>query len=105
MHEWDEQTPETPACERLHQEREITLTHALTNAEYALAREGAEVGRALASAGLEFDAQTFVAVRVLEASVAEDMDPVEAVSSLELRELIERSAALTSGLLARGSID
>jgi hypothetical protein len=90
---------------RERQEREVALNHALAEAEYALAREGAHVGRALASAGLEFDATTFVAVRVLETSVAENMDPADALASLELRRLIERSAALTSGLLANGACD
>lgn len=99
-----EQSPES-SVERERQEREVALSHALAEAEYALAREGAHVGRALESAGLEFDATTFVAVRVLETSVAENMDPAEALASSELRDLIERSAALASGLLAHGAAD
>ena len=100
-----EQPPESSDPERERQEREVALSHALAEAEYALAREGAHVGRALESAGLEFDATTFVAVRVLETSVAENMDPADALASSELRELIARSAALTSGLLAHGAND
>jgi hypothetical protein len=96
-----EATPEElPAHTRARQEREVALSHALTRAEYALASEGAEIGRTLGSAGLEFDARTFVAIRVLETSVAEDMDPVDALTSVELRDLIERSAELTDGLIA-----
>jgi hypothetical protein len=100
-----EQTPESADLERGRQEREVALSHALVEAEYALAREGAWVGRALVSAGLEFDAVTFVAVRVLETSVAENMDPADALASSELRDLIERSAALATGLLASGAED
>jgi hypothetical protein len=101
MSECEERPLETAARARSRQEREVALAHALTRAEYALAQEGAHVGSALASVGLEFDAITFVALRVLETSAAEDMDPVEALSSFELRALIERSAALTDAMLAR----
>jgi len=101
MWECEERPPETSAHARARQEREVALSHALTRAEYALAREGAEIGRALESAGLEFDARTFVTLRVLETSIAEDMDPVEALSTSELRNLIARSSALTDALLAR----
>lgn len=90
------------AEERQQQEVEMTLVHSLIVAEYALAQECAHVGRALASAGLPFDAHTFVACRVLETSVAEDLDPVEALATNELRELIARSTELASGLLAGG---
>jgi hypothetical protein len=105
MLEQDDQKPASPGSERERQEREVALSHALTRAEYALAREGAHVGRALESAGLEFDATTFVAVRVLETSVAENMDPADVFASSELRELIQRSAELTSGLLAGSASD
>lgn len=81
----------------------MALTHALTRAEYALAQEGAQVGWALASAGLPFDSLTFVALRVLETSAAEDMDPVEVLCLGRLRDLIERSAALTDALIADGT--
>ena len=92
---------ESAAVARARQEREVAVSHALTKAEFALAEEGAEVGAALASAGLEFDATTFVALRVLETSAAEDMDPVEVLRSSKLRDLIERSVALTEVFLAR----
>src|SRR4249920_1044189 len=85
---------ETSALARARQEREVAVSHALTSAEFALAEEGAEVGAALASAGLQFDATTFVALRVIETSAAEDMDPVEVLCSSKLRDLIERSVAL-----------
>ena len=101
MSECEERPRETPELARARQERAIVISHALTSAEYALAQEGAQVGAALVSAGLEFDAITFVALRVLEASDAEDLDVVEALSSSKLRDLIERSAALTDALLAR----
>ena len=78
----------------------MRTSHRLTTAEYALAHEGARIGRALAEAGLAFDPRTFVALRVLESTIEEDLDPVHALSSTVLHDLIERSAALTSGLLA-----
>ena len=90
----------TRALARARQEREVAVSHALTRAEYALAQEGVQVGSALASVGLGFDAITFVALRVLETSAAEDMDPIEVLRLSKLRDLIERSAALTDALLA-----
>lgn len=88
------------AWERARQERELVTSHRLTAAEYALVREGVQIGRALADAGLEFDANTFVTLRVLESSIAENLDLAHALGSAVLRGLIERSAALTSGILA-----
>lgn len=76
------------------------MSHRLTTAEYALAHEGAEIGRALAAAGLDFDAHTFVAIRILESTIEEGLDLAHALRSATLRGLIERSAELTSGILA-----
>ena len=103
MSERDEMPLDLPALARARQERDVALTHALTRAEYALAHEGAQVGFALASAGLPFDAVTFVALRILETSAAEDMDPVEVLRLSRLRDLIHRSAALTDSLIADGT--
>ena len=103
MAESDEGPQETPAHTRARQEREVEVAHALTRAEYALAHEGAEIGRALASVGFDFDALTFAALRVLESSIAEDMDPVDALSLSHLRDLITRSAAMTDDVLAGGA--
>jgi hypothetical protein len=85
---------------RASQDRDIAMTHALTTAEYALASEAVQVARAFAVVGIDFDAQTFVAMRVLESSVAEDIDLEHALSSSTLRGLIDRSAALSEELLA-----
>jgi hypothetical protein len=87
------------AWERAWQEREVAVSHSLTEAEHALVREGVQIGRALAAAGLAFDASTFVAMRVLEASVEENLDPVHALRSSALRDLIERSAEVTTRIL------
>jgi len=86
--------------ERACQERDVKVSHRLTTAEYALAHEGAEIGRALAEAGLAFDPRTFVAIRILESSIEEGLDLASALRSTALRGLIERSAELTSGILA-----
>jgi hypothetical protein len=102
MSEYEEIPLHEPAAlARTRQEREVAVSHALTCAEFALAEEGAEVGAALASAGLEFDATTFVALRVIETSAAEDMDPVEVLRSSKLQDLIERAVALIEVMLAR----
>ncbi len=85
---------------RAHQDRDIAMTHVLTTAEYALASEAAHIARAFAAVGLGFDALTFVAMRVLESSVAEDIDLEHALSSSVIRGLIDRSAALSEELLA-----
>jgi hypothetical protein len=62
--------------------------------------DGRVRARAFALVGLDFDAQTFVAIRVLESSVAEDLDLEHALSSSVIRGLIDRSAALSEDLLA-----
>ena len=80
---------------RARQNRDIAMTHALTTAEYALALEAAHVARAFATAGLTFDPKTFVAMRVLESSVAEDLDLEHALGSSVIRDLIDGSAALS----------
>lgn len=85
---------------RARQDRDIAMTHALTSAEFALATEAAQFARAFSLVGLDFDAPTFVAVRILESSVAEDLDLEHALSSSVIRRLIERSAALSEELLA-----
>ena len=86
---------------RARQDRDIAMIHALTSAEFALAHEAAQIGRAFSAAGLDFDAETFVAIRVLESSVAEDLDLEHALGSSVIRGLIDRSAALSDELRAR----
>jgi hypothetical protein len=85
---------------RVKQEREVAVSHSLAAAEHALVAEGVHVGRALAAAGLAFDALTFAAMRVLETSAEHDVDPAEALRSSPLVELIERSAERTTSILA-----
>jgi hypothetical protein len=77
------------------------VSHALTRAEYALVREGVGIGRVLAAAGLAFDPTTFVALRVLEASVEERVESLHTLGNAEVRDLIVRSAAATRQILAR----
>jgi hypothetical protein len=90
----------TPRSIRAQQDHDIAVTHALTDAEYALAVEAAHVARAFAVVGLDFEARTFVATRVLESSVAEGLDFEHALGSSVIRGLIDRSAALSEELLA-----
>jgi hypothetical protein len=83
---------------RSSQDRDIAMSHALTSAEYALAFEAAQLDQAFALVGLDFDARTFVAVRILESSVAEDLDLEYALGSSVIRGLIESAVALSDEL-------
>jgi hypothetical protein len=84
---------------RARQERLVALSHSLTAAEHALAREAVVVGRTFEQAGLEFDAMTFVVMRILEGSIAEEADPVDCLRVLGSLGLLERSAAMAVELL------
>ena len=86
---------------RMRQDRDIATSHALATAEYALASEAAQLRDAFAAARLDFDAATFVALRILESSVAENLDLEHALGSSVIRDLIERSVALSDELRAR----
>ena len=74
------------------------MTHALTSAEYALAVEAAQLDQDFELVGLDFDARTFVGMRILESSVAEGLDLEHALGSSVIRGLIERSVALSAEL-------
>ena len=95
---WAEERSDA-ARERARQERAVATSYALTEAEHALVREGVQVGRALAAVGLAFDASTFVTMRVLETSVEGNLDPMHALRSSHVRDLIARSAELTTSIL------
>ena len=84
---------------RVRQEREIALGHSLATAEHELAREAFLVGRLLEDAGLEFDPLTFVALRIVEGSNDEHVDPVACLAVLVELGFLERSVALTFDLL------
>jgi len=85
---------------RALQEEEMATSFKFVSAEFALAREAADVSRAFQQADLQFDARTFVALRVLESCVAEKLDPVMSMRLPTIRELIDRSTELASSLLA-----
>jgi hypothetical protein len=84
---------------RARQERLMALSHSLTAAEHALAREAYVVGRTFEQAGLEFDPLTFVVMRILEGSIAEEADPVDCLRVLGALGLLDRSAAMAVELL------
>ncbi len=84
---------------RTRQERLVALTHSLASAEHALAREACVVGRTFEQAGLDFDPMTFVVLRLLEGSIAEQADPVDCLRVLAALGLLERSIALAIDLL------
>lgn len=97
----DDMEPTPLAAARARQEREVATMHALTSMEYALAREAFHVGSALRRAGIVFDPATFVALRVLEASLAELADPSCALDVLVGNGSLGRSIELAADLLAR----
>jgi hypothetical protein len=84
---------------RRRQEREIALGHSLTTAEHELAREAFALGRTLERAGIAFDPLTFVALRIVEGSCDEDVDPVDCLNVLVAFGFLERSVALAADLL------
>jgi hypothetical protein len=90
---------EPPEELRARQERELTAGFALASMEYALAREAFHVGAMLRQAGIDFDPLTFVALRVLEVSVAELDDPLGALAELTENGSIGRSVELATDLL------
>ncbi len=86
---------------RACQERQLATSHALSSMEYALAREAFHVGVALRQAGIGFDPLTFVALRILEASLAELVDPSCTLNALADSGSLGRSVELATDLLAR----
>jgi hypothetical protein len=88
---------------RARQERLVALSHSLTAAEHALAREACVVGRTFEEAGLAFDPMTFVVMRILEGSIAEQADPVDCLRVLGALGLLDRSAAMAVELLDKAA--
>jgi len=84
---------------RESQEREIALRHSLTTAEHALAREAVALGRTLEQAGIAFDPLTFIALRIVEGSDNERVDPVECLELLVQFGFVDRSVALANDML------
>jgi hypothetical protein len=84
---------------RARQEREIALGHSLATAEHALAQEAFELGRTLERAGIAFDPVTFVALRIIEGSTDEQVDPLSCLNVLVEFGFLERSVALAVDLL------
>lgn len=84
---------------RERQEREIALGYSLTRAEHELALEAVALGRTLEQAGIDFDPLTFVALRIIEGSRDEHVDPVDCLNVLVAFGFLERSVALAVDLL------
>jgi hypothetical protein len=84
---------------RERQEREIALRHSLARAEHELAHEAVALGRLLEEAGIDFDPLTFIALRIVEGSHDEHIDPIVCLNALVEFGLVERSVALVVDLL------
>jgi hypothetical protein len=94
----DEELPDDRSL-RERQEREIALGHSLTHAEHELAREAFALGRTLERAGIAFDPMTFVALRIIEGSRDEHVDPLDCLHVLVAFGFLERSVARAVDLL------
>ena len=97
--EFDDEELAADDALRGRQEREIALGHSLTRAEHELAREAVAVGRTLERAGIAFDPLTFVALRIVEGSHDEHVNPVDCLTVLTAFGFLERSVALAVDLL------
>lgn len=97
--EFDDGAMEAELSLRERQEREIALGHSLTKAEHELAREAFALGRTLEQAGIAFDPLTFVALRIIEGSRDEEVDPLDCLNVLVAFGFLERSVALAEDLL------
>ena len=86
---------------RAKQERELAAAHSLASMEFALADEAYHIVLALRDAGLELDPLTLVALRVLEACVENDVEPVDFVQMLVERGSLARSVELAEDRLER----
>ena len=95
---WDNGQPRDAL--RAEQESELSSSFALASMEFALAREAYHVGAAMREAGLGFDPLTFVALRILEVSVAEETDPSGVLVALSDNGSLERSVELATEFLA-----
>jgi hypothetical protein len=85
------------------QEREVAVSHTLVEAEHALAFEAFVIGRVFTRSGLVFDPLTFIALRIIEASLDGPADPVDALNALADFGTVERAVALAAGMLANGA--
>lgn len=97
--EFDDEETAAEVTLRSRQEREIALGHSLLTAEHELAHEAFVLGRTLEQAGIAFDPLTFIALRIIEGSRSEHVDPVDCLTVLLAFGFLERSVALAESLL------
>jgi hypothetical protein len=97
----DDIAGQPPDLMRARQERELNAAYALAEMEHALATEAFHVTLVLRQVGIELDALTFLALRVLEACVAEQVDPSDAIAALLENGSLGRSLDLATDLLDR----
>lgn len=97
----DDIAGQPPDIVRAHQERELAAAYAMADMEHALGNEAFHVALMLREAGIELDPMTFVALRVLEACVAELVDPSEAIAALVENGSLGRSVDIATDLIDR----
>jgi hypothetical protein len=81
------------------QEREVATSHSLMEAEHALAFEAFVIGRVFTRSGIVFDPLTFIALRIIEASLDGPSDPVDALNTLADVGTVDRAVELANGML------
>jgi hypothetical protein len=86
---------------RAHQERELAIEFALASMEHSLANEAFHVAVTLREAGVKVDPLTFVALRILEACVDEEVDPMVFIGMLVEAGSLARSVDIATDLLDR----
>jgi hypothetical protein len=101
LHGSDDIAGQPPDLVRARQERELNAAYALAEMEHALATEAFHVTLMLRQVGIELDALTFLALRVLEACIAEQVDPSDAIAALLENGSLGRSLDLATDLLDR----
>ena len=84
---------------RRTQEESVAMSHRLSAMEFALAQEAAAVGRVFALAGVPFDSRTFVGLRLVEASVVEEVEPHDVLRVLGAGGALDRSVSMADDLL------
>ena len=88
---------------RRWQEQDVAVSHSLTGAEYALGFEAYVIGRVFARAGIDFDPHTFIALRIIEASLDGPADPVDALEKLTHVGTVDRAVVLANDMLGNAA--
>lgn len=76
------------------QEREIALSHELSDVEHALSVEARAVSHLFAEAGVQFDLLTVVSLRIVNECFEMQVDPIVVLSDFMRRGVLRRAVDL-----------